>query len=439
VTAIEALSRTLLLCRDFVSREEATDEAIVEAFTTTVVTIVADADNLRTAAAQSAVVALAGQVLGYGCRLRLVMPEVPVVGHQPPLRSRELREGLIDLAQDLIPGGGAEVVEHPEFNDFVFIIGNTRCATVNGQTWRLGGTRWSGVVARPTAAIPVWPDAFPLGALAAATCAAAEPFKGAVIRLLSLSGQALRHEELFPLTHCEIRLGSEDLLRDPVALGDLDIVSGGAIANGALHGLLRIPQLSGRIRVFEPEHLDLSNLNRYVLARLSQVGMLKIDVLSRWQRSDLSIQGHALRLDQASIDDVAPLARRVLVGTDDIPSRWFVQRQLPDWLSVGATAHFHVVASEHRLDESCVGCLHPEDDDVNAPIATVSFVSYWAGLILVARLARFLAGDRFAPSRQALELGALRTDAAHGLWWHPVQRNRKCPVRCSTSLPRRQA
>jgi hypothetical protein len=429
--AMNALNRTLLLCRDFVWPDEASEDEIAETLVGIGVTIVADRDNLRTAAAQSAVVALAGQVLGYGSNLRLIIPDVPVVGYQPPLLSMRLREGLVDLASDLIPGGRAELVDRPDAGDFVFIIGDTPWPVDGAHAWRLGGTRWSGVVARPETNVPVWPDDFPIGALAAATSAAAEPFKGALVDLLARSGTDKRHAELLPADFTRIILGSDDLLKSPLPLGDLDVVSGGAIASSFLHALLRVSGVSGRVRVFEPETLDLSNLNRYPLARRSQVGMLKIHALADWQRPDLTIAGSALRFDQTSLGDVAPLASRIVIGTDDIPSRWFAQLQQPEWLGVGATTHSHVVVSEHSVDEPCVGCLHPEDDDVDAPIPTISFVSYWAGLVLVARLARLLAGDRLTGPHQTLEIAALRVDSPRGIWWHPVHRSRRCPARCA--------
>jgi hypothetical protein len=434
MNAKAALNRTLLLCRDFIRPHEASDDDIAETLTGIRVTIVADSDNLRTAAAQSAVVALAGQVLGYGSSLRLIIPDVAVVGYQPPLLSSWLREGLVDFASDLIPGGRAEIVDRPDAGDFVFLIGNTPWEGNRDRAWRLGGTRWSGVIARPEAKVPVWPDDFPIGALAAATSAAAEPFKGALIGLLSRSGADRRHDELLPADVARIILGSETLLRTPTSLGDLDVVSGGAIANSFLHALLRVSGIVGRVRVFEPETLDLTNLNRYALARRSQVGMLKIHALASWQRPDLRIAGSALRFDQTSLGDVGPLAARIVIGTDDIPSRWFVQMQTPEWLGVGATTHSIVVVSEHSVDEPCVGCLHPEDDDVDAPIPTVSFVSYWAGLVLVARLARLLADDRLTGHHQALEVAALRVDSPRGIWWHPVHRSRRCPVRCAKPL-----
>src|SRR4051812_37721441 len=105
-TLREALDRTLLLCRDFVT---GADDAILRRFETTTVCIVADAENLRTLSGQSAVAMLAQQALMLGCPLRLVMPAIPIIGHQPPLTGSTLRDAVVDLAADLLPGGMASV------------------------------------------------------------------------------------------------------------------------------------------------------------------------------------------------------------------------------------------------------------------------------------------------------------------------------------------
>jgi hypothetical protein len=60
-----------------------------------------------------------------------------------------------------------------------------------------------------------------------------------------------------------------------------------------------------------------------------------------------------LRLDVSTVDAVRPLAPSVVVGVDDIKSRWLVQSFQPEWLVVGATAHFLVIVSEHMKDMPC--------------------------------------------------------------------------------------
>lgn len=79
-------------------------------------------------------------------------------------------------------------------------------------------------------------------------------------------------------------------------------------------------------------------------------------------------------------------ADQVVVGVDDIPSRWFVQRNAPGWIGVGATSHDYVLVSEHLPVHPCAGCAHPEDDPSDGTIPTIGFVSLWAGVVLTLRL-----------------------------------------------------
>ena len=165
-------------------------------------------------------------------------------------------------------------------------------------------------------------------------------------------------------------------------LGDVDVISGGAITNAALYALRRMPWVTAELRIIEPELLDLTNLNRYALARRSCVGMPKIDMLASYTRDGLSITGVPARFDGRAAQALAPIARRVLVGVDHIPSRWLVQAEAPrSWIGIGASSHDFVLVSAHPSGAPCVGCVHPKDDEAGGPIPTISFVSFWAGLI----------------------------------------------------------
>jgi molybdopterin/thiamine biosynthesis adenylyltransferase len=100
-----------------------------------------------------------------------------------------------------------------------------------------------------------------------------------------------------------------------VELGSVDCISGGAIVQAALHALLRIPGLSGTFRVFEPQDVDMSNLNRYSLARRRDVRHPKILGLQRCGTSTVHISGLAALFDKA-VAARTMLSEKVLVGTD---------------------------------------------------------------------------------------------------------------------------
>src|SRR5439155_947563 len=117
---------------------------------------------------------------------------------------------------------------------------------------------------------------------------------------------------------------------------------------------------------------------------------------------------------------------------DDIPSRWIVQATNPEWLGVGGTSHFGVSCSSHMAGQPCAGCLHPRDDPGDGPIPTVSFVSFWAGLSLAARLVRHALGHPYEDSQQHLWLWPLRMDHAEHAWSRVAIRD-DCPVGCPAS------
>jgi len=80
---------------------------------------------------------------------------------------------------------------------------------------------------------------------------------------------------------------------------------------------------------------------------------------------------------------VEQLAPCVLVGVDDIPSRWIVQRYAKGDVLLVGTSHFSISSSSHVPGEPCSGCQHPVDEVGGAAtIPTVSFVSFWAGLAM---------------------------------------------------------
>jgi hypothetical protein len=275
---------------------------------------------------------------------------------------------------------------------------------------------------------------YQLGASIAAAVAAVEPFKAALTMLAETNRLNVPIPELLqPTTAALVTFSQSSEPASDIDIGDVDFVSGGALTNGALHALLRVKGLRGRLRILEPESLDLSNLNRYMLARQSDVGLRKADVLARYGTSKLKIEPVATKLDAETIASVLPMAPTIVVGADSVPSRWLAQRQWPEHLAVGATADFLTMTSSHRYPGPCAGCIHPLDDDVNVTIPTVSFVSYFAGISLAARVLRHAASPRDPIEDQVWITWPLRLDLVDSILRYPLRPDARCPVRCPAS------
>jgi hypothetical protein len=127
--------------------------------------------------------------------------------------------------------------------------------------------------------------------------------------------------------------------------------------------------------------LDITNLNRYPLARRSDEGKAKPAILEYYSRDKIEISGIQNRFDDSWSDLLGRIAPRVLVGADQIPARWAVQRAAPEWLQVSGTSHFFAMSSSHQPGGPCAGCAHPRDEQGDDPIPTISFVSLWAGIL----------------------------------------------------------
>jgi len=383
---------------------------------------------------QGVITTLAGLLHAQGCQVRLVMPEVPIEGNQPPFEGTNLRAAIRHYAANTVPGAVVVAAKESHSDDLVFILGDSQWDGAARHAWRMAPDLWSGRLVPESARIaPVVGD-YGLGAGAAAVAAAVEPFKCALRSVASDAGLSVPIPELLQETPwATIQLGEDIGPPTEPELGTVDFVSGGAITNAALHALLRIRNLRGQIRIIEPENVELSNLNRYVLCRGSDVGASKAAVLASFGSRGLAIEPVPTKLERSTLPSVSPLGDLVIVGADSVPARWLAQAQWPEHLIVGATAEFMTMTSSHGYPGPCAGCAHPLDDDVNVTIPTVSFVSYLAGLFVATRALRHAMKPGDLIEHLVSHLWPLRLDLAESTWWHPLQADSRCPVKCPAS------
>jgi hypothetical protein len=232
---------------------------------------------------------------------------------------------------------------------------------------------------------------------------------------------------------CSWDFGAIPLPASAVDLGSVDVISAGAISQAALYALTRVPRIEMYGRVFDDDVSAVSNLNRNMLMTVEDIEVCKVEVIAARCAPHFMIDPIPEQFPFFP-DRNVQLASRVLVGVDDIPSRWAVQREAPMWVGVSGTSHFSMSSSSHRFEDPCSGCLHPVDDpDGVDAIPTVSFVSFWAGLSLAVRLIRDAIRNPYLADRQHLWLTPLRLDQPHAAMWSPVAPRRDCPVQCAAS------
>jgi hypothetical protein len=420
----EALDRTLLLIRDEI-REEAADDLLLETLVGVEVALVGDESNLSSHSAQCAFVTAATLMARSGHKIYLVAPDLPLSAAQPPLTSDRLITSLAEVGHDLLPGIEMVIGAPDHIVDLAVSFGDAPVELSAQQYLVLSADMWSATLS--SSAGERWPNLqWPIGGMAAGCLAASEAFKVVMQKLRAYARSESYFAELFKKAAdvtIELAPGSAQGASD---FGRFDFVSAGAITNAALYCLGRIPGVRGEARVIEHGSSALSNLNRYALLRRSQIPGPKAADLATLDFGLLRIEPICLRYEAATMAKIGELAPSTLVGVDDIPTRWEVQKAKPKWLSVGATTHWSAMASFHRAGLPCAQCLHPLDDPGNAPIPTVAFVSFWAGLLLATYFVRHAANEPLSPTIQQTYFSPLRPESP---WRSPVALRLECPLR----------
>jgi hypothetical protein len=407
------LDRTVRLVRESL-RPDILDEEIIRTFQSSRVSCVADGANLSTHAGQTALITFVSLVARMGVQILLEVPEVKILGRQPPLRKQSLVDGLLDLGTDLIPGPAP---------DMRFVFGDTPYTSDEIPAWRISGTEWEGRLFQPHVLANRWNIDWPIGAMTGAALGAAEVYKAVVRRIGPLEHQSYLFEVA---REANWDWGSECNVNFDLDCGLVDVVSAGAIGQAVLYILARVPGLRMFPRIFDDDLVDGTTLNRGMLTRFSDIGESKVVVVGR----QIDAEAIARRLDKNSLPQYAPMHTSILVGVDNIPSRWEVQKFATGWLGVAGTSHYGTITSSHERGQPCAGCLHRRDDPEARILPTVSFVSFWAGLASAVRLLRHKLGQPYPLEKQSLWLVPLRMDDPNAGWWSPVAARKDCAVGC---------
>ena len=357
----------------------------------------------------------------------LLAPDVPLIGMQQPLPAGRMITGLLATGRDLLPGIAFSNSMPAGTVDLVVALGDTKAPLRGRQVIGLNAGDWHGALVSGRNATRWRARHWPLGGMVAAAMAATEAFKIAMRKLERYArNPAIMLETFAASTDVEFALAPAGTPTTSV-LGAFDCVSGGAITQSALYVLSRLPGVRGHARVIEPDFADLSNLNRYMLLLHSHLGTQKAkDLEEMCAGTGLAIEPIPKRYEATDVEAIR-LRETVLVGVDDIPSRWLVQRAKPTWLGVGATTHWSAMASFHEPGAGgCAQCLHPDDDPTDAPIPTVAFVSFWAGLLTAAYFLRHRSGVlSAAPLDQQIYFTPVRPESP---MWAIVPVLANCPT-----------
>ena len=142
-------------------------------------------------------------------------------------------------------------------------------------------------------------------------------------------------------------------LTDPLVL-----VGVGAVGNSASWALARVP-LTGQIYLVDPQVVELSNLQRYVLCARADEGGIKVDIAGKVFGGALkAIPHHGTWASFLGANGYK--WERVLVALDSAHDRRAVQGSLPRWIANAWTQVGDLGASSHSFlgQDACLACLY---------------------------------------------------------------------------------
>ena len=190
----------------------------------------------------------------------------------------------------------------------------------------------------------------PFGAGFAACLAAANLFRFLFLRD---GATLLDADSSFPPDTASFPTLTASTLADPLVL-----IGIGAVGNSAAWALARTPLL-GQIHLVDPEIVECSNLQRYVLCARGDENGLKVDIVGKQFGDRLQALRHQgtwasfLRANGYNWE-------RVLVALDSARDRRAVQGSLPRWIANAWTQVGDLGVSTHSFlgQDACLACLY---------------------------------------------------------------------------------
>lgn len=202
-------------------------------------------------------------------------------------------------------------------------------------------------------------SANPFGAGAAACLAGA-----ALFRHVFLSDGHDRHDDSLRfsvLTTERLDAASSSTALPEELVGETVLVGAGAIGHGALWALRRLP-VAGRIHVVDPDRVELSNMQRYVLTERRDENAVKVELATRVP-ADVTLQPYEGDLARF-LAEHGYTWRSMLLALDNARDRVSAQGSLPEWVANAWTQPGDLgVASHSRFggDGACVACMYLPD------------------------------------------------------------------------------
>ncbi|MDA9445983.1 E2 ligase fold family C protein [Bradyrhizobium sp. CCBAU 21360] len=150
-------------------------------------------------------------------------------------------------------------------------------------------------------------------------------------------------------------------LPDHIDLGDAYLAGLGAIGHGTMWALCRLAGLAGTLHTVDHDIVDLSNLQRYVMALQKDVDKPKSKLARKLLKQEgLRVIAHPLKWSDFVTERRNRNFERVAVALDNAADRVGLQASLPRWIVNAWTQELDLGISRHGFDDgkACLACLY---------------------------------------------------------------------------------
>jgi len=232
--------------------------------------------------------------------------------------------------------------------------------------------------------------------------------------------------------------GQEELARRTVLIVGLGGLGSPAASYLAAAGV-------GRLLLADPDRLDLTNLQRQILYRSSEIGAAKATLAAAALAAlnpEIQIEAIAARMDEQALAALLPRVDLVLDCTDNSPSRRAINRacfahRLPLLSAAALGWEGQLAGFDLRAGTGpCYGCMVP--DGAPEPTATCASIGVIGPVLGVMGSMQALEALQILVSGRSGVFGQLRRyDGKRGTWFSvALARQPACPV-CADSADRR--
>lgn len=322
--------------------------------------VVADADVLST---------LPGQMLLI-FTLNILARTFAEISLLPPLGSKFL--GQISQGFEKYWGFpwsfmGAGKIQPGTQCDVLLAIGDAGTNSAPLGTVTIGCDGWIGEYRHGNGKVAVQGEPNPVGAAVTACFGAAQVFAKTIASFLEgqvrsrFSGPAALRWSAFSYKSDD----ENPPLPSDLLLDDVIFIGLGGVGTAAISVLGLIPGLSGKVILVDPDKVDESNLNRFLIATVNAIGRHKTEVVRQY----LDKKQPGLRVLCAPISyqrfvrQVGRPRNIVVSSIDNEGTRAFIQSDLPKIIIDAATSGPVIGLSRHNfIDGACLGCLHPRPE-----------------------------------------------------------------------------